>query len=242
MRRNHEGVLFSESDCLDEKGEKYVDAKGRKYERVSNVLRRMGEEPTALNEWKKRLGERADVIGEETSSIGTLIHKVTALHDLGRMKERDEIIEKEPRILPYLLFWEEWVNEYVKRMIAVEVVVFDSVYGIAGTIDRVLQIKGDTTPSIGDIKTGIRIGYKKIDIQVRGAYLTMWNENRVEWRRKDHMAERTIVIHMPRWRSEEELLMGKADTTIKEVKVKEVTGEWAQTEWKRMRKDWKEME
>lgn len=241
MQRTKEGIIYSANSHLKNGGEKYSVGK-TEYDRVSSVIKRMSkEEPYALNEWKKRVGEeRAQIIGDKTSEIGTMIHKITALHDLGNWKERDKMMEKEPKLVPYYLMWDEWIKEYVKKIIAVEVVVFDSIHMIAGTIDRVFQMVGDKKLTIGDIKTG-GIGYDKIKIQVAGAYMTMWNENRREWKRKDQIADRAIVIPLTRWKIEEEIEMGKEDKEIKEIRVKEVTSKWAEEEWERMRKEWAEM-
>lgn len=96
--------------------------------------------------------------------------------------------DDESLLMP-LLTWQEWVREYIKKWIAIEVVVWSNKLKVAGTIDRVGVMKGDKCLSLCDLKTGSL--WEEIGIRLFG-YRLMWNERN---RRK---VERCLTVQLPR--------------------------------------------
>lgn len=142
------------------------------YPRLSTV---MGIEPApGLEIWKKSLppGEMEHIL-EVTSQWGTDVHMVTQLSDEGKEDEMWAMVSNNPDLLEPLLVWQSWVNEFIDKWLAIEMLVWSKKLGVAGTIDRVGVIKGDKYPSIIDIKTGTLVD--EIGIRLAG-YRLMWNE------------------------------------------------------------------
>lgn len=155
-----------------------VDNRGRyhtpdgDFPRVSSIA---GMEPArGLDLWKKRLGAEAQVITEAAADHGTLLHDVTMYDDMGNHRKRDALLDTHPDIFPSLLWWREWVAEYVRLpWVTIETVVWSVRLRVAGRVDRVAYIKGDRYPSILDLKTGRLVD----DIGIKLAlYRQMWNE------------------------------------------------------------------
>jgi hypothetical protein len=160
---------------------------GKLYPRLSDVL---ASDSIGLRRWKEKMGyEEAERIAEETSEWGTKVHLVTALNDKRDYKKMMQMIHENSSLLPTLLAWQLYVSEYITKWIAVEEIVWSDKLMVAGRVDRVGIIKGDTTPSILDIKTGSL--YDDIGVRLAG-YLTMWNE------RSRKKAKRYLAIQLPR--------------------------------------------
>jgi hypothetical protein len=86
--------------------------------------------------------------------MGDKVHVVTAHSDRGERKPMVAMLDADPWLLPFLLSWEEWVRNYVKKWIVIEHIVWSDKYMIAGRTDRIAVIRGDNQPSTIDIKTG----------------------------------------------------------------------------------------
>ena len=161
---------------------------GKRYPRLSTVTSVIRK--PELENWKMDVGRaEAERIAEETSAYGTRVHDMTALNDRRMWKKLDRLLEAESWLIPHWNAWTDWVKEYVREIIEVELVVWSDRLNVAGRLDRVLEMVGDREPSIGDLKTGSL--YPGIGIDLAG-YKMMYNEKA---RRK---AKRRFAIHMPR--------------------------------------------
>ena len=150
-----------------------LDGKVGEYRRVTHMIdstiRNVG-----LEKWRQRVGEEeARRVSEETSEFGNQVHYVTELIDKGKSKMVDAYLRDHPDMIPYAIEWEAWKRDYVKKIVAIETVVWSRKWRVAGKIDRVLLMKGDRRYAIGDIKTGTL--HDEIGIQIRGAYRSMYN-------------------------------------------------------------------
>lgn len=158
------------------------------YPRLSVIME--GKPNIGIEKWKKRVGEdEAQRISDETSKWGTKVHLVTAYSDLRKWKKMEAMVKDDESLLMPLLTWQEWVREYIKKWIAIEVVVWSNKLKVAGTIDRVGVMKGDKCLSLCDLKTGSL--WEEIGIRLFG-YRLMWNERN---RRK---VERCLTVQLPR--------------------------------------------
>jgi len=182
-------------DTISVTSERYT-INGKEYPRLSVVTSQRRNIP--LEGWRKRVGEEeADRISTAHADYGTLVHEMTAYEDLGfdlgdfaKRVELDKLICKEMWLIPHWCAWRDWKKEYVKEIIAVEVVVWSERYWCAGRVDRVLVMRGDRSPSIGDLKTGSL--YDEIGVDLAG-YRYMWNERNPKCK-----ANRRLAIHLPR--------------------------------------------
>lgn len=171
---------------LSKDGQGYL-INGKRYPRLSDVL---ASDSIGLRKWKEKIGyEEAERIAEETSEWGTRVHLVTALSDLNKFKEMEKMIHEDESLLPPLLAWQQYVKDYITKWIAIETIVWSDKLVVAGRVDRVGIIRGDTTPSILDLKTGSL--YDEIGIRLAG-YSLMWNE------RSRRKAKRYLAIQLPR--------------------------------------------
>ena len=161
---------------------------GEQYARVTdvcNVIPRPG-----LVKWKIEKGmEESTRIAKETGEYGDLVHEVTMWNDLNKMKKVEEMLKKYDFLIPPWVAWFDWVGKYVSKIISVEMIVWSKKWKCAGKVDRVMIMKGDKKPSIGDIKTGNL--YDEIGIQLHG-YKLIYNESH------NPKVDRTIAIHLPR--------------------------------------------
>ena len=175
-------------DTISVTSERYT-INGKEYPRLSVVTSQRRNIP--LEGWRKRVGEEeADRISTAHADYGTLVHEMTALDDLERYCDLDRLLDMHEWLLPHMASWRLWRKEYVKSVIAVEVVVWSERYWCAGRVDRVLVMRGDRSPSIGDLKTGSL--YDEIGVDLAG-YRYMWNERNPKCK-----ANRRLAIHLPR--------------------------------------------
>ncbi len=143
-----------------------------------------------LEKWRKKVGEyEAERISKETSEWGTKIHLITAHSDLKKWRKMEAMVKEDETLLMPLLTWQEWVKEYIKEWIAIEVIVWSNKLIVAGRADRIGIMRGDKKLSLHDLKTGSL--WDEIGIRLYG-YRLMWNERN---RRK---IERCIAIQLPR--------------------------------------------
>ena len=114
----------------------------------------------------KRLVEECSAVGgaNDRRDMGSALHTITALHDLGRAPGTlsDETTAD---IAAYAAGLAEAGIEIVPGMVEVTVVL-DS-YQVAGTLDRIVTIPGFPLPLINDIKTGASLEYSMQDIAVQ---------------------------------------------------------------------------
>lgn len=81
---------------------------------------------------------------------GTRVHKATELEDLGTLDP--ETIDKEINL--FLVQWRKFLVDYNVEILAVEQRIYNPKFKYAGTLDRILVIKGEV--SVLDIKTGVK--------------------------------------------------------------------------------------
>lgn len=192
---------------------------GKEYPRLSVVTSQHVN--VGIEEWKKRVGEEeAERVANEAADYGIAVHEVTALNDLSHLDSHGQLnitLESNPWLVPSWVAWMEWVREFVKEIIAVEVVVWSNRFWCAGRIDRILKMKGDRSLSLWDLKTGSLSDEFGVDL---AGYSYMWNERN---RRK---VKRRGVIHMPK-------------KNPGELRVKEYTKGTDEGKWVEMCEDYK---
>lgn len=189
---------------------------GKEYPRLSVVTSQHVN--VGLEEWRKRVGEEeAERVANEAAEYGTRVHLMTALADSKyteawiKADRLDILLELEPWLIPHWAAWSEWVKEYVKEIIAIEVVVWSNKYWCAGRVDRILKMKGDRSLSLWDLKTGSLSDDFGVDL---AGYAYMWNERN---RRK---VKRRGVIHMPK--------KNPGELRVKEYTKKGDEGKWVE--------------
>ena len=125
---------------------------GERYARITHVLAVEGD---GLDVWRKKVGpEEAERISREAAEYGTLVHKLTALHDTKKWRAVERLVDKYSFLLAHHISWYDWAQTYVSRIPLVEKIVYSRRLRVAGTLDRVLVMKGDKGAAIADIKTG----------------------------------------------------------------------------------------
>jgi len=172
---------------LTQNGKNYQIGKAI-YPRLSTI---MENRPNPwIEKWKKKIGEdEAQRISNETSEWGSKVHLITAYSDLNKYKMIEDMLAEDESLLHPLLAWEDWVNKYIKKWVAIEKIVWSNKLKVAGKLDRVGIMRGDKRLSLCDLKTGSL--WDDVGIRLYG-YRFMWNERN---RRK---VERCLAIQLPR--------------------------------------------
>lgn len=162
----------------------------RHYNRLSHVL---GIIPRpGLDAWRKSVGEEeAHRIMVEAADFGTLVHRVTEASDKSNLWKWKEVLKERADIVACCEAWEKWRDKFVKEIVDIEKVVWSDVYGVAGTTDRAVIMKGDEDVSIVDIKTGGL--WETVGVQLAG-YMVMYNERGGA----KGPARRRIAVQLPR--------------------------------------------
>ena len=141
-------------------GHRYYTVGGAEYESVTTALSII--RVAQLEHWRGEVGnDEADRIRDEASSLGTLVHAAAADpagYDLSVISEDETELSK--IVAAYRL----WHETYVERVIAVEEMVVSRKYKFAGRPDAIVILKGDTLPTLIDIKTSKGMS-KKFDLQ-----------------------------------------------------------------------------
>jgi hypothetical protein len=162
---------------------------GKRYPRMTNVI-------SVLNPEFQRVVETMGDKMAEYAAYGTAVHKITELDDRNQHKKVDAFLRehsvKYPSLALNLAAWRVWVEDNVKEIIAIEQPVWSTKLNCAGSVDRVLILKGDHRPAIVDIKTS-RTVMDSAFIQTAG-YKCCYNEKAFG---RDK-AVRTVIVHMPR--------------------------------------------
>jgi len=170
--------------------ENYYLINDKKYARVSFIAEYL-KNGAGLTAWREKVGyEEADRITKEAAGFGDKVHEVCALSDMGCYQEIERMIRENPELEQYKQLWDDWRARYVEEVIVIEEPVHSDKMGVAGTIDRVLVIRGNKRPSIVDIKTGSLSD--TVGIQLAG-YKMIWNE-----KHKLDKVETVKAAHMPR--------------------------------------------
>jgi hypothetical protein len=117
-------------------GEDYALPDGRKFARVTRVLREVG----AMGDVSRFTGDRAD--------FGTDVHRATELED---RRDLDELTV-DACYVPYLDQWRRFKDALKIEIMGIERIVRSESLAYAGTLDRIIKLNGRA--GILDIKTG----------------------------------------------------------------------------------------
>jgi hypothetical protein len=176
-------------------GEAYT-IDGRRYPRLTHVMDKGLPKPW-LDKWREKKGvEEAKRIAAETADLGNLIHLTTELSDLQADTQLNELMDREPWLLPYLWAWVEYRDQYIAQVLWVERTVWSDRLRVAGKTDRLVLYKGDSNAAILDIKSTSAL-HDDMGVQVRG-YVEMATERIMAMGLPLWMVpERTIIAHLP---------------------------------------------
>ena len=196
---------------LNTKGGRYyytfIDDKPVFYPSVTTILRNIMPENRILTEWKLSLGKEAsEAYTIERASYGTFIHGqlaellIARCYDLDSVRARlTDYVEREKLPFGFIDAHEEeakadikafskWMIDYDVRPYAVEVSLYSSTLGIAGSLDCPCNLRlyskddkkhaNDDTrlDAIVDFKSGKKGFYDEYALQLE-LYRQMWNEN-----------------------------------------------------------------
>jgi hypothetical protein len=112
---------------------------GTRLPSVTEILKRVGIIDTAG-------------FSRKAADFGTSVHQATAAIDRGERSLEDYAAE-DPR-QPYLKAWELFKRLRVSQVLCVEQIVGSLELGCAGTLDRLVLLKGGGAPVVLDLKTG----------------------------------------------------------------------------------------
>ena len=138
----------------------------------------------AYHEWLKKHGADADEIRDEAGRRGSVVHNLTEQLDFGahvRMCGEDGSPRYKMLEWAMLERYVDFRKAHKPTIIEVEANLVDSVLGYAGTLDRVLELKGETW--IIDIKTSAAV-YDHYELQL----IAYWNLYRTLRKIPDHQA------------------------------------------------------
>lgn len=125
---------------------------GRPFVGVTTVIGSVIRKP-GLERWIGELGNaEAERVRTKAASHGTLVHALAALVVEGvpsiPMGDADAPAQAQ------LDAFTEWYEEYVAEVYAVELMVANYPYQYAGALDFLLLFKGDSMPTLVDVKSG----------------------------------------------------------------------------------------
>lgn len=114
-----------------------------------------------LWEWKMKLGkEESEKVANEAADKGTRVHR-----KLEKILAGQKFIKIDKELLPYIVAFNNWLNEYCPEGdILSEVYIYSKKYGYAGTADMICTIDGELW--LVDFKTSKAI-YDEYGLQVR---------------------------------------------------------------------------
>jgi len=127
---------------------KYHEVDGRKYPRVTAILDIIHR--PELERWRAELGnDEADRIKNEAAQIGLCLHHICRLFH----QDRSFDMPATSQIGQMFATYRQWFETAVDVVVATEQLVVSRKFGYAGTYDALAVLKGDSTPSIIDLKT-----------------------------------------------------------------------------------------
>lgn len=138
----------------------------------------------AYHEWLKKHGADADEIRDEAGRRGSVVHNLTEQLDFGahvRMCGEDGSPRYKMLEWAMLERYVDFRKAHKPTIIEVEANLVDSVLGYAGTLDRVMELKGETW--IIDIKTSAAV-YDHYELQL----IAYWNLYRTLRNIPDHQS------------------------------------------------------
>ncbi len=87
-------------------------------------------------------------VDEAAATRGRLVHRITAMWDRGTL----DVTSIDDRLIPYFAAYELFLDDCKPKIIEIEMKVASQQYGVAGTLDRILQLEGPR--DLMDIKSG----------------------------------------------------------------------------------------
>ena len=109
-----------------------------------------------LERWRGRLGnEEADRIRDEAADLGQRLHHLCLQYHQVQcgfaVWDKPNVIPEElgPMFMAYL----HWFNAVVEKVVVCEIAIASKSFQYAGTLDLLAVIKGDSEPSVVDLKT-----------------------------------------------------------------------------------------
>lgn len=101
-----------------------------------------------IEAWRKRVGQQvADQVSDNATTLGTKVHTVCEQMSLGK-----PITETNPRVLAVASAYQDFLDEYVEKVILTEQRLVSENLGVGGTMDAYVELKGGKR-AIVDIKT-----------------------------------------------------------------------------------------
>lgn len=140
----------------------------------------------------KRLVEEAAAVGggNDRREIGTLLHTITALVDLGRPVHMSDDVERD--VKAYVAGLDEAGVVIITDLIERTVVLDD--WQVAGTFDRAVMVPGFERPLIADLKTGADLSYSWQGIAVQLAAYSRANAMYQQGRADDGSGDARITM------------------------------------------------
>ncbi len=138
--------------------DEFYEKAGKKYERVTNILRIIHD--PGLEQLRRVKGfSYVDRIFQEAADRGKAFHSAMKIVANGQFKDmiQEAFKQNHPDIYQDILNCEEWFNENVVKVLYSEDTFYDDKYRFAGTPDLIAILKGDKKPAIIDYKTGSKI-------------------------------------------------------------------------------------
>jgi hypothetical protein len=108
-----------------------------------------------LEVWRGSVGNaEADRRRNTAADRGTLVHALAALH---AEDVPDIPLGDEPPDQVQVRAFEDWYGQYVDHLLACELMVYSAQYLYAGTLDFLVVMKGERTPTLVDLKTSASV-------------------------------------------------------------------------------------
>ena len=154
MTFKHELVLLPELNTVQtENGRFYLGSNGQKYPSVTTILGKRKEKIVALNEWRRRVGEKqASRISTMAANRGTNVHKLVEDFVMNIPVDYRRVMP-----LPASMFKsiQPCIEEHLKVVRAIEVALLSDTLKLAGRTDIIGT--WDDYNSVIDIKTSTRV-------------------------------------------------------------------------------------
>lgn len=121
---------------------------GQQYPSVTEVLTIINK--PSVNDWRARVGlDEATRIANTAAQLGTRVHALAADYALGKPVE----VSSDDPVVPLFIAYQQWFDQAVREVVAVERTVHHPLFGYAGTTDLVCVLHGDDLPTVVDLKT-----------------------------------------------------------------------------------------
>lgn len=183
-RITYKDMRFNEAD----------DKPGTWYPGATTILQ-CAPKDQSFYEWLKKYGNASDTISMEAMEKGSVVHRLTELYDRG------EVVSAQSESGNPLYSSNEWemFNKYVEfsEKYKPEVIVNESSYclsslGYGGTLDRVINMNGETW--LLDIKTGNMYEYYWMQL---AAYKRLFEEWQLfNWGEIKNKIDKIGIIHL----------------------------------------------